>query len=308
MKSFRRPLRVFAKIIFVIAVIYVLVVVGVMIYTQVHNDMIFRSASPTMKKLASEAGMSHDGELLFYSTHPQLDSLEQLARDCSSKSANDGYVEQGCFDPSTNRIYIRQMPDDLKDVEIVTAAHEMLHVAYGKLTSSDRAKVDKLVEKDYKDLANDKLSARMKEYAHLEPGARDNELHSIIGTEYKNLTPALENYYQKYFISRQNPVAANQKVTDTFKKQQNKLAYMRGVIAQLESDAKMYYADSVSAARAGDASSDQYYYDLYTAKVDQINSEIDAYNQLLRQYNALSAEYNGQPSNTIAPVSPHQSS
>lgn len=301
-RKYRRPLLI------VLVLLLIVALAGVLFYRPIQNKIIFDSASPAMQQLADTAGMNHAGKLLFFAARPKLDSLKQMAVDCPNKTAKDGYVEQGCFAPSNNRIYLRDMPTDLKDVETVTAAHEMLHAAYKNLSASDKTRIDNLLEQEVKMLNDPKLNDRLKEYAHLEPGARDNELHSIIGTEYSKLSPTLSNYYDKYFSDRAKTVAANAYVQDLFQKSQTKLSALKANIEQGRADSRALYVESAAAAKSGDVQGDSHYYALYVAKVKAVNKLIDAYNTLLDQYNALSSEYNGQPASALPAVTAHGAS
>lgn len=268
----------------------------------IRDSMTLRSADPAMKALALAAGLNHNGELVFLRTHPQLDSIAQMMTDCPNKSSKDGYVEQGCFDPASNRINIRDMPNDLKKVEIVTAAHEMLHAAYAQDSSSQRQSIDKKVERQLPAVQDSALHSRLSEYAKLEPGARDNELHSILGTEYGQLQPALTAYYGQYFTDRSNVVAANTAVDSLFKNDKNQIVSAENSINQNETAAKSLYSQSVAAGRSGNAGADDYYYNQYNAKIDTINRQIDHYNQLITQYNTFASEYDGHPISQIQNV------
>ena len=108
-----------------LTIIAALVIVGIVILWRPITDQItLASADPKMVQLANDAGMSRKGEVLFLRTKPQLDSDTQILNDCPAlaKAINgNGGILQGCYDPVNNRIYLRQMPSNLYNLEVVTA-------------------------------------------------------------------------------------------------------------------------------------------------------------------------------------------
>ena len=57
---------------------------------------------------------------------------------------------------------------------------------------------------------NDSLRNQLRQYRISEPGQENNELHSILGTEIRKLTPALETHYAQFFINRLAVVAQSE--------------------------------------------------------------------------------------------------
>ena len=154
-----------------------------------------------MATVVGKSGMNSTGTFTFYATHPEIDESGAFNKACDRKE--QGTAILGCY--SNDRIYIYNVTDPrLNGIREVTAAHEMLHAAYQRLSDDERKQVDSLVEAEYQKLsANPDFADRMAFYARNEPGERDNELHSIIGTEVSNVSPALERHYAKYFANRQ---------------------------------------------------------------------------------------------------------
>ncbi len=180
-----------------------LIVIGLSLSGPIGDEITIETANPAMVKLAQQSGMSRQGEVLFLKTKPQLVSDTQMESDCSANTAannSDGFIEQGCYDPTSNRIYIRQMPTDLYDLEVSTAAYEMLHPVYISLYNSGQGSaLDKSIEANYQAINDSFLNSQVANFAKTEPGARDLELFSLLGTGYSNITQDLANYYQPYF-------------------------------------------------------------------------------------------------------------
>jgi hypothetical protein len=186
-------------------------------------------------------------------------------------------------------IYLYNIQDPaLNGVEQVTAAYEMLHVAYSRLSSSELKTVNALVISTYNKLApNDpQLRAEYASYLKTEgPGAIDNEMHSTLGTEIGNLPPALNNYYKKYFKDRQVIVNYADQYESVFTTRQNQvtsddsqLATLKTQISALNTELTNEYA-SIEGQQAN--------MDSLKANGDysQYNSDIGPYNTLVYQYN-----------------------
>jgi len=268
------------------------VVILAIIYQPIANQLTIWGADPVMVTLAQQASMSREGELLFLRANPQLDSDSQMKSDCPS---NDGFIEQGCYNPQTNRIYIREMPRNLYNVEIVTAAHEMLHIVYIELSSSGDASLNQAIESNYSSINDPELNTQVANYAKIEPGAKDIELFSLLGTEHSNISDGLSNYYVPYFTNINIVVAYNTQILNTFKNYESQLNELKKRIDSYTNAAKIAYSNSVSWARVGNARQNDYNYNIYVADVNAANKAVDQYNQLLESYNKLVTEYNGTP-------------
>ncbi len=155
--------------------------------------------------IATTASFSDNGKFVYYASQPSIEST-QLFNDACGRTEQTTAV-LGCY--SADRIYIYNITNEkLAGIKEVTAAHEMLHAAYQRLSDADTKSVNALLEVEYEKLKNDqKFAERMAFYARSEPGERENELHSIIGTEIASISPALETYYKRYFTDRQKTVA-----------------------------------------------------------------------------------------------------
>lgn len=260
--------------------------------TPAANWWTLRRADPAMISLANSAGMNRSGELYLLRTHPQVLSGDAFTSQCPSQ--DNQYVEEGCYLSGQSRIFIRSMPSELSTEETVIAAHEMLHAAYHGLSDSERSHVDSMLEAAYQQVKTPDLDKRMADYASSEPGARDSELHSILGSEFGNLPSDLEQYYDRYFQNRQDVVEAHNDVEIVFNNYEDSLNSLDARIKNEEATADSLYAKSVYYAKMGDAYYDDYYYNQYSKQIDTVNSDVVAYNSKLNSYNLLIAAYNGK--------------
>ncbi|MCA9324552.1 hypothetical protein KDA23_00580, partial [Candidatus Saccharibacteria bacterium] len=153
-----------------------------------------------MSAIVQRAGLNNTGKFIFYATQPEIEEGAQFNKKCAR--LEEGTAVLGCY--MSDKIYIYNVKDSRLDgIKEVTAAHEMLHAVYQRMSDAERKKVNDLVEAEYAKLsANPRFADRMAFYARTEPGERDNELHSIIGTEVSGINPELEIHYAKYFVDR----------------------------------------------------------------------------------------------------------
>lgn len=281
------------------------------------DQITFWQYKPTAEvaSLADRAGMNDKGKFYFYASQPSL----YLPKDakifnnyCDKFETTTAIL--GCY--SGSKIYIYEVTDKKLDgISEVTATHETLHAIYARLDHEEKAKVNKLLDSEYTKLVNDKYYADlMLFYANTEPGQRDNELHSIIGTEVSTIDPELETYYNKYFANRQKVVALDVKYSSAFKTLKTQaddlskqidalLASIKSRTDQYNVDARTLSADIASfnsRANSGDFTSQWQYNNersALNARVAQldderisIKSDISSYQFMIDEHNSIAIE------------------
>lgn len=250
-------------------------------------------------QLATDTGMSQYGERLFYVNKPELNDKVTLNENC--KDLADEVAVLGCFVGDRQGIFIYDITDPrLAGIEQVTAAHEMLHQAYKRLSGSERERVDLLLENFYNNTEiSQSIRDKIDTYKKTEPNDIPNEMHSIFGTEIKELSPQLEEYYKQYFSDRQKVITyweASQAEFEKYRQQiedyDNRLSELRPQIESMEaeltvraSELKKAKADMEADLAAGRISE-------YNAQVAPYNALVKAYNQLLASTNQRIEEYN----------------
>lgn len=277
--------------------------------------------------LTDRTTMNGEGKFYFYASQPALEDASSFNKKCDRKEQSTAIL--GCY--TGRNIYIYNVTDErLEGIREVTAAHEMLHAAYDRLGDNERTKVNKLLEAEYEKLKSDaKLAERMAFYARTEPGERDNELHSVIGTEMATLDPALEAHYKQYFADRSAVVKLHEKYETVFNSLQSQaeklsaqlnqlgdtietdsVAYNKNV-AQLNQDIEAFNAKAES---GGFSSQEEFNAERgsLVARADQLESTRQAINEKISQYEALrqellnvasrSEELNRSIDSTLAPA------
>ncbi|MGB2787117.1 MAG: hypothetical protein WBB94_01925 [Candidatus Saccharimonadaceae bacterium] len=265
-------------------------------------------------KYVERAGLNDQGKFYLYAAQPAVLDSQNFNESCKDQEQETAIL--GCY--NNGNIYIYDIDGaELDGIKEVTTAHEMLHVAYERLTSKERASVDDMIEREYKKLVEDKdLQSRMEFYRRTEPGQRDNELHAIIGTEVKSIDPELEKYYQKYFSDRSKTTTLYAKYINVFNQidvrrqqlksdaeallaqvNQLKSAYERSS-AQLQTDYQIYQNLAKSGGYSSQSVADRAFSALQ-ARNEGLKSErltiidmINHYNLIIKELNELATRRN----------------
>lgn len=163
-----------------------------------------RNYTPSINaaQLATETTMTNYGRRIFYVQKPELQEKAAFYKSCEEGETT---IVLGCFKPN-NGIYILNVTDDrLHGVEQVTAAHEMLHAAYARLSYRDQQRLSTQLTNAYAAVRDTNIRSKIDLYRT--SGADvSNELHSILATEVAILPDELESYYSKYFSERKKIV------------------------------------------------------------------------------------------------------
>ena len=181
-----------------IIIFFISVFITVFLFrVQIKDWWYFRSYVPSnqIEKLTLEAGLSEEGKKLFYRSDPELVSEVVLEQECGN-SQNLGCIVSG------PKIYINDFDDYFSRYYFqssVTSAHEMLHLAYFRLSDSERTDVDNMVTEAIELVRDKDVLDRIRAYPQDEQA---DEAHSIIGTEVDELPNRLDVHYTKYFSDR----------------------------------------------------------------------------------------------------------
>jgi hypothetical protein len=237
---------------------------------------------PQIVQLATDTTIDSYSRHLFYVYHPTLEDKASFSKDCAVREAT---IVLGCYIAGRG-IYLSNIDDPrLAGVVQVTAAHETLHAAYDRLSKGERARVNKMVEQAYDKLDDQRIRANIDQYK--KDGADvDNELHSILGTEVKNLPPELEAYYKKYFDDRLKIVGYSENYEAAFTERKNLVAEYDKELDSLKSQIDNLQASL--AAQDAAISQEKARLDSLRAqnKIDEYNQGVDTYNAMIRKYNA----------------------
>lgn len=300
-----RPTRHWFKKSFYLAVLMLWVVALPLVFIN-RQDIIdwwrLRTYQPpaAIASISQQDTMTDYGTKVFYVNEPTITGKGKFNEVCPNSVAEQTIV-LGCYHGGQSGIYIYDVTDQRLDgVEQVTAAHEMLHAAYDRLTGKQRADINALLEDYYQNGLNDqRIIKTIDTYKKTEPNDVANEMHSIFGTEISNLPTPLERHYEKYFNDRSQVVAFANKYQAEFTSRQDAvarydthLATIKSLIDSMESDLKSRESaiskqqkDLIALRNSGNTQA-------YNAGVLGYNASVEAYNAEVQQLRGLVSRYN----------------
>ena len=249
---------------------------------QLINDVVaFHQYEPTqeIEEIVRRVEFSQHGKFLFYVNDPEVSDAADFNQSCQRKEAETAIL--GCY--TTGRIVIyRTTSPELDGIREVTAAHEMLHAAWDRLSVSERQRLGGLLENVYEQVRTPRLDERMAYYERQQPGQRANELHSILGTEVAELGDELERHYAQFFNNRQLVVELHDGYEAVFLEIESRATALadelESVAQQLNSDIARYNYDTEQLSR------DVVSHNQQLSAVDRTSSSA------VREYNARQSE------------------
>ena len=248
--------------------------------------------------IVEQTTMTKQGKHLFYINRPALEDKATFRQNCPDYEAT---IVIGCYRQGQGGIHVLKVDDPrLEGVEQVTAAHEMLHAAYDRLTRGERQQIEGWLNDYAKNgLTDARVKDTLKSYETTEPGQQTNEMYAIFGTELPDLPAELERHYSRYFNDRaavvrfaanyQEAFTSRQKQVDAYDQQLNSLNAKIKANSELLSRRR----DELTASerqlngyrQSGDIAR-------YNSGVENYNREVADYNSLLEQTRSLINEHN----------------
>ena len=252
--------------------------------------------SDRIAAIVERTAMTSEGERLFYVADPQISDRETFNANCRVPEFT---IILGCY-IGHGKIYLYYIEDPRLDgILEVTAAHEMLHVAYERLGSSEREELDNLLLREFESIDNPRIIDSIAQYEQADPGIVPNELHSILGTEVANLSTELEEYYEKYFEDRQTVVSLSKQYESEFESRQsqveaydNKLENLGKRIEQNQTTLDVKYNDIQTMRSELDRLERNQEIEAYNQRVNQFNQKITRYNNLVQTIHQQIEEFN----------------
>lgn len=258
--------------------IAIVVLVGLLAAFHYRQDIIdtFRAnnfeASEELSAIIEHMELTATGERVFLATHPTLDGSQGFNAHCQSvEHAEEGHV-MGCF--ADEGIHLFQVTDErINGIVEVTAAHELLHAAWSRMSGSEQRALTADLLEVYEDLSQDhaELATRMSVYEHLDESEFANELHSVLATEVADLPPWLEEHYARWFRDRAAVVEDFEDYHSVFTELQERADGLSTELDGIREEVEQRNAD-------------------YEDAVDAFNDEVETFNQRNEDY-----EFSDQP-------------
>lgn len=265
-------------------------VVGVVWWQRVplHDWWRLRGYTPSaaVAQLATDDTMLPYTRHLFYLNQPQLPTTVTAFR--KSCPENQDTIVLGCYHPDQNGIYIYDVQDQsLAGIQQVTAAHEVLHSVYARLSSKDRQQLNAELQSYYQNgLTDETVKAEVAIYQKTEPTSVYDEMSCTFGTEIAQLPAALEAYYARFFSDRQKIVGYEQQYQAKFSALQQQISDYDTHLSDLKSQIDGQEADLKTQSSQIDSRKSQLQQLLNSGQVSAYNSAVASYNAQVDGYNA----------------------
>lgn len=207
----------------------------------------------------------------------------------------------GCYTSGDRGIYLLDVEnDELGGVEQVTAAHEMLHAAYERLSDGERERINGLLTNFYEnELDNQTIKGVIDSYKQTEPNHLPDEMHSIFATQVDTLPTDLERHFSQYFTDRSKIVAYYNDYESAFTSRQKRieaydmqLSAWKAEIDQRDQSVKASRDELERKSRELEGLRSSGRYEAYNAGVDDYNALVASYNAELQALKSLIAKYN----------------
>jgi len=262
-------------------------------------------------QLASDDTMNAYTRHLFYLNKPQLPATVTAFRKVCPE--NEDTIVLGCYHPVQDGIYIYAVQDSsLAGIRQVTAAHEVLHAVYARLSDTARAQLDSELQSYYEHgLTDSNVKAEVALYQKTEPTAVYDEMSCTFGTEIAQLPAALNAYYAQFFTNRQKIVGYEQQYQTQFSSRQQQIATddaqlattgtqinsqetdlteQNTMLANQKAQLQQLLASGQVAAYDSAAGSYNVQVDAYNAALTNLKQDIINYNQLVGTRNGIAGQ------------------
>lgn len=267
-----------------------IILIGAILFTwfareDIYDWWVLRNYIPPQEvaTLANETTMTTHARRIFYVNRPDIAQASQFNQACSQETS----IVIGCYIPGKG-IYIFNITDQrLAGVKQVTAAHEMLHAAYDRLSLAEQQHINSLTKAEYDKLTSQRIKDNVEKYRSEDPSVVPNELHSILATEVSDLSPELENYYKQYFTNRQAVVSFSNHYEAEFTNRQQQVANFDKQLSDLKSsiDAdKSELSLQMNALKAEKSRLDSL---ISQNRIAEYNNAVPGFNANVGSYNAL---------------------
>lgn len=259
-------------------------------------------------EVARNLKLTEKGDLVYRASQTEVDNKDSFKERCPVQAYEEASV-LGCY--SARRIYVLKVDEPkLAGVEEVTAAHELLHAKFERMSSNEKAEVEKLISELRKSVKDEEINRLVEDYRkNLGEGEPlDNELFAIYGTQLRSVGSDLEKIYGEYFTDRQSIVGKYENYNSEFQKTQKAIEAYDTRLAELKSqkdrlETELEQMDSELTSRKSELNQLQYgdsaeeyqkAASAYNAKVVVFNAKVNKIREIISEYNALVEKRNSE--------------
>ncbi len=305
-------LRSFVSYIFLLTFVGLAILVTTRIQ-EIQDWWFLRSYEPTaeISILAKDSFLSDEGRDLFYVSDPEINQSVGFNQNCPFRERS--YV-LGCY--AGSRIYIFDVTDERLDgIMEVTAAHETLHAAYGRLTLSETEDLNALLDAQLEATTSARVLELIEQYRQQDADSIYSEMHSIFGTEVLKLMPELEEYFKKFFEDRAALVKLSIEYESVFEELREEadiqlakinasrleiesleivVTAQKAQIQTLETELVLVNQEIENARSNNDSNAEQAAVNAYNSSLQQLRDVIATHNANVERFNGLVADINSQ--------------
>lgn len=281
MNKFLRYFTIILSVVILSASVY-----GVTHTRQILDYVALYNYSPPAEvvKLADETTMNDTTRRVFYVNRPELQDKTEFKNSCVRQEET---IVLGCYVENTGIFLLKVDDPRLDGIIEVTSAHEVLHAMYDRLSDSERQEVDAMTAAFFDSMSNERIRANIENYRKKDPSVVPNELHSILGTEVKDLSPELENYYARYFSNRKAIVEMSEKYESTFIRLEEQVNLYRTQLDNLKTSLDSNEKQVNTLGDQIDVERKRLDNLLKNGQTEEYNTGVPAFNNLVNGYNAL---------------------
>ncbi len=225
--------------------------------------------SPEMSSIKSSLDLTGDADRIFNASRPVLNSKDEFNKACDSHE--DETAVLGCYANSQIHIY-NVDAKELNGIKESTTAHELLHAVWTRLSDSEKNDLKSKLEQIYQ--KSEKLKSELENYSEKD---REDELHSRVGTEIKDLGSELENHYSKYFKDQDKIVSYYDSYIKPFETLKNQIKELSKTLETLKKQIDEKTKE-------------------YQARAEKLNQEISEFNNCASTLNCFTSrgEFNAR--------------
>lgn len=206
----------------------------------------------TTAEIEDALELTGKGRRIFAATRPVVEQSAEFNEHCNSHNADVSLL--GCY--TDGKIYVYEITaEQLTAANKVTAAHELLHAVWERMSGVERYQLESLLRAVYMD-NQDWFDEELESYDEDE---RLEEIYARAGTKLAEVPEELEEHYAKIFQNRAKIVAYYQAYEAPFKVLQKEIEDLEKKITATR--------DEIERERAA-----------YTLAVEELDGKVDQFN------------------------------
>lgn len=256
----------------------------------------------TILAIAQSATMTDYGKRLFFLSDPTLvSSAKELNDTCRTDAEHSNVTTLGCFSSRDKKIFLLDDSGGMtQNLLVVTATHELMHSVFSRMSIEEKEIILKALLDVWHGPDHKYLEQRLMAYGSLNEAINYNELHSIVGTELKNLPQVLKDHYSKYFdpvtVSRiansfEQKLESQKKTVNVADKKidslKSEIVRKKKQISNFSAMLKEYKTRLNNFRSMGDISSYNSMVPMFNETVEKVKNLEDETNHLIKTYNEM---------------------